>query len=92
MEQIHLKNIERIADHPRLKNPRVKGTISAVDIINDEADGYYNSIANHIKKNCLNLGYLFRPLGNAFYLMPPYCVTEAEIEGMYDALLELIEE
>lgn len=29
MEQIHLKNIERIADHPRLKNPRVKGTISA---------------------------------------------------------------
>lgn len=90
MEAIHLKNRTLIKDHPRLKNFRVTGTIAAVDILNDEADGYYNSIANDIKKRCLDLGYLFRPLGNVFYVMPPYCVTEEEIGGMYSALMELI--
>lgn len=91
IETIHLKNVERLKENPRLKNYRVKGTIFAVDIINEEKDGYYNSIAADIKKECIDLGYLFRPLGNAFYLMPPYCVTEAEINGMYDALLTLID-
>ena len=82
--------MEKIAHHPRLKNFRVKGTIAAVDIVNDEEDGYYNSIATYIKKECLDLGYLFRPLGNTFYLMPPYCVSNDEIDGMYAALEQLV--
>lgn len=91
MEGVHSKNLERIQDHPKLKNARLKGTIAALDIINDEKEGYYNSIALDIKKKSPDLGYLFRPLGNVFYLMPPYCVTELEIDGMYDALLELLD-
>ncbi len=91
MEQFHLKNIERLAGHPALKNFRLKGTIAAVDIINEEEEGYLNSIAREIKRYSLDLGYLFRPLGNVFYLMPPYCVSEEEIDGMYEALLHLLE-
>ena len=90
LEPVHLKNMEKLAHHPRLKNFRVKGTIAAVDIVNDEEDGYYNSIATYIKKECLDLGYLFRPLGNTFYLMPPYCVSSDEIDGMYAALKQLV--
>jgi adenosylmethionine-8-amino-7-oxononanoate aminotransferase len=90
LEPVHLKNMEKLAHHPRLKNFRVKGTIAAVDIVNDEEDGYYNSIATYIKKECLDLGYLFRPLGNTFYLMPPYCVSNDEIDGMYAALEQLV--
>ena len=90
MEAVHLKNVENLKNHPQLKNVRVKGTIAAVDIINNEVDGYYNTIANDIKKNCLDLGYLFRPLGNTFYLMPPYCVSDEEINGMYVGLEQLI--
>lgn len=90
IEHVHLKNMDKLTAHPRLKNFRVKGTIAAVDIANDEEDGYFNSIATYIKKECLNLGYLFRPLGNTFYLMPPYCVSDDEIDGMYTALEQLI--
>jgi adenosylmethionine-8-amino-7-oxononanoate aminotransferase len=35
---------------------------------------------------------LIRPLGNVIYLMPPYCVSEAEIDRLYDAIDEAADE
>ena len=57
----------KIAHQPRLKNFRVKGTIAAVDIVNDEEDGYYNSIATYIKKECLDL-VLFIPTIRKYFI------------------------
>jgi adenosylmethionine-8-amino-7-oxononanoate aminotransferase len=91
MDAIHLKNFGQINDHPKIKNLRVKGTIAAMDIMSTGEEGYLNPIAQEIKKKSLDLGFLFRPLGNVFYLMPPYCVTEQEIDGMYKALLQLLD-
>ena len=31
-------------------------------------------------------GLLLRPLGNTIYVMPPYCVTAAELDLVYDAI------
>ncbi|RNC85490.1 MAG: adenosylmethionine--8-amino-7-oxononanoate transaminase [Balneola sp.] len=90
MEQIHLKNFERLKDLPNLEHFRVKGTVVAMDIVNDEEAGYFNTVAQDIKKNSLDLGYLIRPLGNVLYLMPPYCVSEEELDGVYDAIMELV--
>lgn len=90
MEDIHLENFERLQDIPHLKNFRVKGTIAAMDIINEDGEGYLNPIAQEIKKASLDLGYLIRPLGNVVYLMPPYCVTKDELNGIYDAIIELV--
>lgn len=90
MEETHLKNFERLKDIPHLKNFRVKGTIAAMDIINEDGEGYLNPIAQEIKKASLDLGYLIRPLGNVVYLMPPYCVTTDELNGIYDAIIELV--
>ena len=33
-------------------------------------------------------GILLRPLGNTIYVLPPYCVTAAELDLVYDAILE----
>lgn len=90
MEQIHLKNFERLKELPNLEHFRVKGTVAAMDIVNDEQAGYFNTVAQDIKKNSLDLGYLIRPLGNVLYLMPPYCVSEKELDGIYNAILELV--
>ncbi|MEQ9263790.1 MAG: adenosylmethionine--8-amino-7-oxononanoate transaminase [Balneolaceae bacterium] len=90
MEETHLENFERLKDIPHLKNFRVKGTIAAMDIINEDGEGYLNPIAQEIKKASLDLGYLIRPLGNVVYLMPPYCVTKDELNGIYDAIIELV--
>ena len=94
METIHLKNFNRLSEHPRLKNLRVKGTIAAMDIVDGGEvgweEGYLNPISKDIRVKALDLGYLLRPLGNVLYLMPPYCVTEGELDGIYDAILELM--
>jgi adenosylmethionine-8-amino-7-oxononanoate aminotransferase len=37
-------------------------------------------------------GLLLRPLGNTVYIMPPYCVTDAELDLLYDAVAELVTE
>ena len=31
---------------------------------------------------------LLRPLGNTIYVMTPYCVTEADLDKIYDAIFE----
>ena len=35
-------------------------------------------------------GVLLRPLGNVVYLLPPYCVTSEEIDGVYQLLARLL--
>lgn len=94
MEQIHLKNFEKLKVHPHISHLRVKGTIAALDIVDGGEvgweEGYLNPISKVLRKRALDLGYLLRPLGNVLYLMPPYCVTEEEIDGIYDTILELV--
>lgn len=99
MERSHHRNLERLSGHLRLERFRAKGTIAAFDVINGKETGYLNTItqdinlnseAKHINQRFLEKGYLIRPLGNVIYLMPPYCVTEEELDGVYDAILELV--
>ncbi|MFM2419444.1 MAG: hypothetical protein RL385_4167, partial [Pseudomonadota bacterium] len=33
---------------------------------------------------------LLRPLGNTVYVMPPYCVDEAQLSAVYDAIGEAL--
>ncbi|NGP86984.1 adenosylmethionine--8-amino-7-oxononanoate transaminase [Fodinibius halophilus] len=92
MEQWHREELDKFRDHPKLKKHRVTGTIAAMEIDNEDADGYLNPAANRIKKKCVDKGLLIRPLGNVVYLMPPYCTTRDQLSTMYNGILELHEE
>jgi adenosylmethionine-8-amino-7-oxononanoate aminotransferase len=48
--------------------------------------GYLAGIAPGLSKFFLERGVLLRPLGNTIYVMPPYCVTAAELALVYDAI------
>jgi len=45
-----------------------------------------------IKASLFEQGYLFRPLGNVFYLMPPLVIPDDELRGAVYALQQTIEE
>lgn len=107
MEKWHTDELHKLRDHPRLKKHRVKGTIAAVDIDTDgrdvdvdpytsevlrDEDGYLNSVADEIKKRCVDHGLLLRPLGNVLYLMPPYCTTREQLSEMYQGIRDLLDE
>jgi adenosylmethionine---8-amino-7-oxononanoate aminotransferase len=72
----------------KTKNHRHLGTIVAFEIVS-ESDSYLNNISTTITQQALQKGIYLRPLGNTVYIMPPYCITEDELNKMYDFLLGL---
>lgn len=73
----------------KIKNLRMMGTILAFEI-NEGRDEYLNNIAANITAASLARGIYIRPLGNTVYIMPPYCITEYELNVVYHFLKELM--
>ncbi len=80
----------RLSEMPPLENVRQLGTILAMDIRSDAASGYFNSIGSRLKSEFYKQGILLRPLGNVLYLMPPYCITEDEMDQIESAISQII--
>ena len=69
----------------RFQNVRRLGTIAALDL--KVADpGYLAGLGPELTAFFHARGILLRPLGNTIYVMPPYCVTGAELDLVYDAI------
>jgi adenosylmethionine-8-amino-7-oxononanoate aminotransferase len=68
----------------------VLGTILAFEITGGK-DEYLNDISAVITQKALAEGIYLRPLGNTVYIMPPYCITDAELEKVFAFLLKLVE-
>ena len=77
--------IAGLAGHPRVAATRQLGTIAALDIAGD-AQGYLAGIGPRLNAFFRERGLLLRPLGSTVYLMPPYCVTAAELDSIYAAI------
>jgi adenosylmethionine---8-amino-7-oxononanoate aminotransferase len=66
--------------------PRVLGSILAFDLKGEAA--YQSGPSNALKAWFLARGLNIRPLGPTLYLMPPYCITDAELTRAYAGLIE----
>ena len=80
--------LDRLADHPALENPRRIGAIAAVDLRVGDSGGYLSGVAPALRALFLERGLLLRPLGNTIYAMPPFCVSQAQIDRVFDAIGE----
>ena len=81
--------LARLADHPRLSMPRQLGTVIAMDV-KVEDGGYLSGLGPRLKAAFTTRNILLRPLGNTIYVMPPYCVDEADLRTIYDAIAESV--
>jgi adenosylmethionine-8-amino-7-oxononanoate aminotransferase len=61
-----------------------------MDVKTKEESGYFNNIAPLLKARFLAAGFLLRPLGNTLYIMPPYCITEAELASIYQGIFQVL--
>ncbi len=68
---------------------RCTGTILAVELKADDP-GYVSNIKDQIYEHFLGKEILLRPLGNVIYLIPPYIMTRAELELVYEAIKEFL--
>jgi adenosylmethionine-8-amino-7-oxononanoate aminotransferase len=83
---LHERFLMRIGSSKLIKNPRQCGTVLAFEILAGK-DEYLNTIGRSLAARALENGIFLRPLGNTVYIMPPYCITEDELEKVY-AFLE----
>ncbi len=82
LSALQTQHLNALAEHPKIGNIRQLGTIAAFDIQVDNA-GYLSDIAPRIMRHMRENGVLLRPLGNTVYTMPPYCISEMQLERIY---------
>ncbi len=78
--------LKRLQNHPLIRNPRQCGTIVAFEICHKE-QGYLSSVAAQLYDYFLSHNILLRPLGDTVYVLPPYCITEQQLEHITDTIL-----
>ncbi|MDK1376559.1 MULTISPECIES: adenosylmethionine--8-amino-7-oxononanoate transaminase [unclassified Sinorhizobium] len=87
LARLQQKGLARFASDPRFANLRQMGTIAALDVVVPKG-GYLSEIGPRLRAFFRERKLLIRPLGNVIYLMPPYCVTAADLERAYDGIDE----
>jgi adenosylmethionine---8-amino-7-oxononanoate aminotransferase len=82
----HRAMMAELAARPDVTRLRQIGSILALDV---KAAGPYQSTEGRALRDFyLAKGLNIRPLGQTIYLMPPYCITNAELDRAYAGMVE----
>ncbi|WP_069657781.1 adenosylmethionine--8-amino-7-oxononanoate transaminase [Arcticibacter eurypsychrophilus] len=72
-----------IQNNPKLKAVRQTGTIIAFEWETGDDTSYFSSLRDNLYQFFLKEGIILRPLGNIIYILPPYCISDAELDYIY---------
>ena len=72
-------------DHPAIVNKRQLGTIVAMEFVDPYGD-YLSAMAPALGRYFRKRGLLLRPMGNTVYVMPPYCIEDADLDAVYEGI------
>ncbi|MGB4773741.1 MAG: adenosylmethionine--8-amino-7-oxononanoate transaminase [Daejeonella sp.] len=79
----HTQFKTKIAAHPKLKHIRQTGTILALEWQTGRNTSYFNQLRDKLYQFFLSEGIILRPLGNIIYILPPYCISNEELDYIY---------
>ncbi|MGB4102254.1 MAG: adenosylmethionine--8-amino-7-oxononanoate transaminase [Alphaproteobacteria bacterium] len=79
----------RLGARDDVLNMRVLGTILAFEVRGTA--GYTSPLGALLYRHFLARNVLLRPLGNTVYVMPPYCIGGADLERIYDAIHDTLD-
>ena len=77
----------RLAGLSGVREARALGTITAVELGREGAD-YLSALGPRLLAFFGARDLLLRPLGNTVYVMPPYCIDDADLDAIYAAIGE----
>ncbi|HEY1039371.1 MAG TPA: adenosylmethionine--8-amino-7-oxononanoate transaminase [Bacteroidia bacterium] len=87
----HLQFESEINKHEACKDVRVCGTIIAIELSTSDRTHYLNNAAELISEYFIKRNILLRPLGNVLYVLPPYCITSAELDYIYQHIKQFLD-
>jgi adenosylmethionine---8-amino-7-oxononanoate aminotransferase len=67
------------------------GGLAAIELVT-ESGGYFDSIGSRLYEEFLKRGLLLRPLGSILYFMPPYAISDREVDWAFDQITEVLHE
>ncbi len=88
---LSLRQEERLAGlsgHPAIANPRRCGTITAMELGSGDAT-YLSDLGPRLMAHFRQANVLLRPLGNTVYVMPPYCIEDADLDALYASIRKI---
>lgn len=86
----HRQFMSSIAGHAAFAQTRCTGTILATDFQSAEETSYFNPARDRLYDHFIKKQILLRPLGNVLYVMPPYCISDDELDAVYKAIQDTI--
>ncbi len=81
----HARRLPVFREHPLVRDVRHRGSIAAIEIATPKG-GYLSELSPRLYGYFLTRGLLLRPIGNVVYLLPPYCISNDELDGIYDVI------
>ncbi|ANH59325.1 adenosylmethionine--8-amino-7-oxononanoate transaminase [Dokdonia donghaensis] len=85
----HRAFVQRVKAHHKVNNVRVKGVIIAIDLTIEMAR--YGNLRDELYQFFMQRGVALRPLGNTIYVLPPYVITDKELDKVYGAIQEALD-
>lgn len=86
--QAHIEFATEIKSHSKVKEVRSIGVIFALDL-NIKMERYGN-LRDRLYRFFMEKEVVLRPLGNTIYVLPPYVITNAQLQKIYDAIKEVL--
>ncbi|MBS7563069.1 adenosylmethionine--8-amino-7-oxononanoate transaminase [Mucilaginibacter sp. Bleaf8] len=87
----HQEFAEQIKTHPRVKEVRQTGTIIAMEWETGADTSYFSNLRDTLYNYFLDAGIILRPLGNIIYILPPYCITNDQLQYIYRTITQALE-
>ncbi len=87
----HLEFEKHIESHPKVTTTRVLGVIFALEIQTESAASYYGTLRNKLYDFFIENGIILRPVGNIVYILPPYIITDEQLQKVYEVVEKALE-
>ena len=87
----HLAFQEHIKNHPKVITTRVLGTIFALEIKKENEESYYGTMRTKLYNFFIENGIILRPVGNIVYILPPYIITDEQLQKVYKVVEKALE-
>jgi adenosylmethionine-8-amino-7-oxononanoate aminotransferase len=91
IHQSHLMFESVIKNHPKVKTTRVLGVIFALEVTTENQESYYGTLRNKLYDFFIENGIILRPVGNIVYILPPYVISQNQLEKVYQTIEKALE-
>ncbi|SMD16515.1 adenosylmethionine--8-amino-7-oxononanoate transaminase [Pedobacter nyackensis] len=92
VESKHREFAEKIKGHPKLKAIRQAGTILVMEWETGNDTSYLCGLRDKLYLYFLEQGIVLRPLGNVLYILPPYVISNEDLEYIYRTILQALKD